>query len=64
MDSKSWLECNTFLQATFLTGMEKVKEIGFAWSKATNYQPQYQAMLSFITHHSKICEEEHEGQES
>ena len=64
LDYKGWLECNTFLQSTFLAGMEQLKEIGFAWNKASNYQPQYQSLLSFIKFHSTIYEAEHEGQES
>jgi hypothetical protein len=63
MDTKSWLECSTFLQATFLAGMEQIRETGFAWNKATSYQPQYQALLSFVKYHSTIYEAEHEGQE-
>lgn len=61
LDSKSWMECSTFLQATFLSGMEQIRETGFAWNKASNYQPQYQALVSFIKYHSDIYEAEHEG---
>lgn len=63
VDSKSWMECGTFLQATFLAGMEQVKDVGFGWNKCTNYQSQYQAMLSFIKFHSSIYEVDDEGQE-
>lgn len=64
LDLKLWMECSTFLQATFLSGMEQIRETGFAWSKVINYQPQYQALISFIKYHSSIYEAEHEGQES
>lgn len=64
LDSKLWMECSTFLQATFLSGMEQVRETGFAWNKITNYQSQYQTLISFIKYHSSIYEAEHEGQES
>jgi hypothetical protein len=63
LDSKGWLECNTYLQATFLAGMEQIKDVGFGWSKCTNYQSQYQALLSFIRFHSSINEVYDEGQE-
>lgn len=64
IDSKSWLECSTFLQATFLSGMEQIRETGFAWSKIKNYQSQYQSLISFIQYYSSIYEVEYEGQES
>lgn len=63
LDSESWMESSTFLQATFLGGMEQIRETGFAWNKISNYQPQYQALISFIKYHSSIYEAEHEGQE-
>lgn len=64
LDSKLWMECSTFLQATFLGGMEQIRETGFAWNKITNYQSQYQTLVSFIKYHSSIYEAEYEGQES
>jgi hypothetical protein len=63
VDFTSWMECSTFLQATFLGGMEQVRETGFTWNKVTNYQPQYKSLVSFIKYHSSIYEAEHEGQE-
>lgn len=62
LDSINWLECNTFLQATFLTGMEQLKEIGYSWNKITNYQSQYNSLLSFIKYHS-VYGDLNEGQE-
>lgn len=64
IDGKSWADCSTFLQATFLAGMEQIRETGFAWQKITNYKLQHQLLLKFIEHHSDIYEAEHEGQES
>lgn len=66
LDSKAWMECSTFLQATFLGGMEQIRETGFAWNKIVNYQPQYQALINFIKYHSSIYEAEevkYEGKE-
>jgi hypothetical protein len=61
LDSKSWMECSTFLQSTFLSGMEQIRETGLAWNKVTNYQSQYQSLVSFIKYHSSIYEAEYEG---
>ena len=63
LDSNMWIECSTFLQATFLGGMEQIRETGFAWQKISNYQSQYQALTSFIKYHSAIYEATHERQE-
>ena len=54
MDGKSWLECGTFLQSTFLAGMEQIRELGLAWHKASNYKNEYDALLSFINFHHSI----------
>jgi hypothetical protein len=54
MDGKSWLECGTFLQSTFLAGMEQIRELGLAWHKASNYKSEYDALLSFINFHHSI----------
>ena len=64
MDGKTWVDCNTFIQATFLAGMEQIRETGFAWQKIANYKAQHQLLVNFIKHHSDIYEAEHEGQES
>lgn len=59
MDGKDWLECSTFLQATFLAGMEQIRELSLGWNKATNYKKEYDMLLSFINfHHSVYGEKE------
>jgi len=63
LDGNAWAECSTFLQATFLAGMEQLRETGFAWQRITNYKAQHQFLLKFIKHHSDIYEAQHEGQE-
>lgn len=63
-DKQNWMPCNTYLQATFLAGMEQIRDIGYSWSKATDYSEQYKHLLSFIKfHHSYYIEEDNEGQE-
>jgi hypothetical protein len=53
-----WLPCSTFLQATFLAGMEQVKETYSAWSKCTDYKALYDWMLSLIKYHNITYEGE------
>lgn len=61
LDTKSWMPCNTYLQATFLAGMENIKEIKFNWNKCNNYQKQYEAMLNFVKYYDKFYEGVSEG---
>jgi hypothetical protein len=62
-DQKHWMPCSPYLQATFLAGMEQIRDLGFGWNKCSEYQDQYQQLLSFIKFHSKFYEVEDEGQE-
>jgi hypothetical protein len=50
-DKEHWMPCSTYLQATFLAGMEQVRDSGFAWNKATEYQELYKQLLTFIKFH-------------
>lgn len=61
MNGKEWLECSTYLQATFLAGMEQLKDLGFAWNKCTSYKEQLVALLSFIKFHNDIYGDKDEG---
>jgi hypothetical protein len=58
IDSESWMECSTFLQATFLAGMEQLKESIISLSKINDYMLQYNCLINFIKLH--ISEEEYE----
>lgn len=64
IDNKKWLQCNTYLQATFLAGMENIKEIGLVWNKCINYTENYQSLQSFIKYYNLVYEAEYEGKES
>jgi hypothetical protein len=44
----SWLVCNTGLQATFLAGMEQLKELIVYWKKCEKYEKQLNLMKSFL----------------
>lgn len=64
LNGKDWMECNTYLQGTFLAGMEQIRELALPWTKATNYSSQYELMLSFIKYHDSFYEVKNEGQEN
>jgi len=64
LDGNSWLPCNTFLQATFLAGMEQMREIGLTWNKIKDYKEEKKLINSFIKFHHSIYEEDNEGSES
>ena len=57
IDNKSWLECRTHLQASFLVGMENIKHEYLTQEKCANYKAQFDSFLSFI----KFYEENYEG---
>ena len=57
LNSTDWLECNTYLQATFLAGMEQIKELGLSWNKCSNYKDQLNMMKSFIKYHASYYAE-------
>jgi hypothetical protein len=60
---KFWMPCTVYLQATFLAGMEQLKDLGTGWNKATDYQELYQKMVSFITFHEQMFGDQDEGKE-
>lgn len=62
-DRQHWMPCSTYLQATFLAGMEQIRDIPMGWGKCSNYQEQYQQLLSFIKFHHSYYEATDEGQE-
>lgn len=57
INSKDWMECNTYLQATFLAGMEQIRDIGLAWSKCADSESQFKLLQDFIKFHSKVWSE-------
>lgn len=64
LNGQEWMECQTYLQATFLAGMEQIRDTGLAWNKCTDYKEQYNLMLSFIKFHNQIYEAKYEGQKN
>lgn len=63
VDEKNWMPCTTFLQATFLAAMEQLKDLGLSWEKCTNYQKNYEMLLSMVNFHAIYWEAQNAGQE-
>jgi hypothetical protein len=63
LDGENWMQCSTFLQASFLAGMERVKDLNFHLNKCNDYEGEFEHMKSFINYHYSYCEAFHEGQE-
>lgn len=48
LNSQDWMDCGTYLQANFLTGMEQIKENGLNWGKCSSYEEELKILKSFI----------------
>lgn len=51
-NNKDWMVCDTYLQATFLAGMEQIRDLNFGRKKCSDYKSQYDMMVSFIKYYS------------
>jgi len=56
VNGQQWLECNTYLQATFLAAMEQIKEHFALPQQCSLYEVEYSALLTFLDFHSTIFE--------
>ncbi len=68
MDKKFWMPCTVYLQATFLAGIEQLRDLGHGWAKCLSYREEYEHMLNFIKFHDSYFSggeenEEDEGKE-
>lgn len=63
VNNNGWMECGTYLQATFLAGMEQIRDVGMNWNKCTNYQEQFEIMENFLKFQSTMQGVDDEGQE-
>lgn len=61
--NNSWLEASTFLQASFLAGMEQLRDSGLPWVQLTEHKEEFQRLLSFIKFHTATYEVKDERQE-
>lgn len=60
-DGKSWMVCKTYLQATFLAGMEQIKDIALRWNKCQDYEKEFEMIKSFLNHREQISEADYAG---
>lgn len=51
-NNKDWMPCDTYLQATFLAGMEQIRDLNFGKNKLINYQHHFELLQSFIKFHN------------
>jgi hypothetical protein len=63
-DKQHWMPCSTYLEATFLAGMEQIRDLGFGWTKISNYSDMHKNALSFIKFHHGFYGELDEGKEN
>jgi hypothetical protein len=56
INEQDWMDCSTYLQATFLAGMEQIKELCLNWNKCHSYDKEYNILLSFIKYSNSILE--------
>jgi len=54
VDKKNWISSTIGIQASFLSGMESIKDMNFSLEKCQNYKEQYDLLLSFINYHNHI----------
>lgn len=54
---ESWTECSTYLQATFLMGMEKIREINAPINALSDSEEMYKNLLSFIRFYQERFDE-------
>lgn len=63
LQNGSWAECSVYLQASFLCGMEKIREVGSSFKKIKN-EKLYTQLISFIEYYQNIMEKENEREEN
>jgi hypothetical protein len=61
LNGTNWMECNTYLQATFLAGMEQIKDSNLDWVKSTKPEDQINLLKSFLRFHNSVYGEINEG---
>ena len=62
-DKKHWIPCSTYLQATFLAGMEQLRDLGFGWKKCIEYKELHSQLLTFIKFHDSYFEAQNTNHE-
>lgn len=52
VNNKDWMPCDTYLQATFLAGMEQIRDLSLGRGKPSDYKSQFDLLQSFIKFHN------------
>lgn len=60
-NGKNWMPCKTFLQATFLAGMEQIREVALNWERCADYEKEFEMIKSFLSHRESLSEVSYEG---
>lgn len=61
INNKTWTPCNTYLEATFLAGMERLRDLNLGWKICHSYEDQYKMLISFLEFHTSIYGSNNEG---
>lgn len=61
MSEDHWIPCSIYLQATFLAGMEQLRDLCVNWGQVKSYDQQYQNLISFLDFHSNFYGGQDEG---
>lgn len=64
VNGKEWIKCSTYLEATFLAGMEQIKNHLILPQKCNSYKYEYTSIVSFIEFHTITFEDKYEGKEN
>lgn len=58
LKTKSWIPTTTFLQATFLAGMEQLKDLSSKYDKSINIEELFTLLKSFIAYRESLISAE------
>ena len=56
-ESSLWTECTTYMQATFLAGMEQLKDINIPWKPIVDSSDSYKIFVEFF----EFCENKYQN---
>lgn len=52
--NNTWIVCNTFIQSTFLAGMEQLKDVNCIYTKCIEYKELYKYFETFMDFHTEF----------
>lgn len=56
LKDNEWLMANTYVQATFLAGMEQLRDIGTVWNTLSKYDDLVENIKSLVEYHDTISD--------